>query len=157
MVLRTNLPYITKEIQMIKTQYIPAIVFIFAIFIYLLVFKQFNLTSTNYNYSHFIFGFFTPLILGYTPVHLLFDKKERHSLFTLDLKELNYTRYDWSLLSGVLLTLYWSIDNEIFIDPKENGNSFFNTYTHFIYDISGIICISFIVLTILWWIQKTHK
>lgn len=138
---------------MIKIKYIPLIVFILASCIYLLVYEQFNLITTNYIYSHFLFGFFAPLFFGYFPIHLLLNKKNLCDLTTGNFKELNLVKPLWSLFSGVLITLVWSIGNEVFTDPSENENSFFNAWEHLAYDLAGVVCISVIVIAI----RKTHK
>lgn len=129
----------------------------FAISTFFLVIQFYvvDLIHWNYNLCHILFGFAFPLVLGYMAIPPKLVEPIPFRLFWAKVKRISPSYWPravvgsiardlengvpWSPVAGSVMTLVFSILNEMIIDPKVNGVPFTSAYEHFIADVAGIV------------------
>ncbi|SDR92811.1 hypothetical protein [Pseudomonas prosekii] len=109
---------------------------IFATF-WLIQLNAFNIIVWSYNFCHFLYGFCAALLLGYVTLPTrLFKQSLRDNLRTLQ------TGMPWSPWGGLIIVLFLSAYNEMYVDPLENGIAFSAAYQNFVADMLGLgLCV----------------
>lgn len=114
-----------------------------------------DLILWNYYLCHVLFGFTFPLVLGYMTIPPKLIDPVPFRLFWAQVKRTppkhwpqavagSITRdlekgVPWSPVAGVVMTLFFSILNEMIVDPETNGVPFTSAYGHFIADVAGLV------------------
>ncbi|MGN2406661.1 hypothetical protein ACTACK_07175 [Pseudomonas syringae] len=121
-------------------------------------FRLFDVIGWNYNACHALFGFAFPLALsyfGFTLANLQQPKLSQVIRKVLKIPLLLWPSslarllgrsivrdfnegIPWTPWIGVAITLFFSIGNEMFVDPATNGIPFINAYDHFMADVVGM-------------------
>ena len=135
-----------------------AIITAISITFWIIQFRFFDVIGWNYNVCHALFGFTFPLALSYfgfplTKVQrpklsevvrnvlkiplLLWPSSFARLLFRSIVRDVN-EGIPWTPWIGVAITLFFSIGNEMFVDPATNGIPFINAYDHFVADVVGM-------------------
>ncbi|WP_213940458.1 hypothetical protein [Pseudomonas sp. dw_612] len=106
-----------------------------AIFItfWLVQLNAFNIIRWSYNFCHFLYGFCAALTLGYVTLPSRFFKRSwRENLYALK------AGIPWSPWGGLIIVLFLSAYNEMYVDPRENGIPFSSAYQNFVADMLGL-------------------
>lgn len=117
-------------------------------------FRVFDLIGSHYNFCHMLFGFAFPLLLGYFAIppkqvervkfRVFLDRVLKTPVGAWPLAIARSVVRDfragipWSPLAGVVVTLFFSLGNEVIIDPMTNGIPFTSAYEHFVADVIGM-------------------
>ncbi|MGF6209336.1 hypothetical protein [Pseudomonas frederiksbergensis] len=111
-----------------------------AIFItfWLVQLNAFNIIVWSYNFCHFLYGLCAALLLGYVTIPTRFFKQSLRDNFHA-LK----TGIPWSPWGGLIIVLFLSAYNEMYVDPRENGIPFSAAYQNFVADMLGLaLCLT---------------
>ncbi|MDN3222140.1 hypothetical protein [Pseudomonas nunensis] len=93
----------------------------------------FNIIVWSYNFCHFLYGFCAAMSLGYVTVPSRFFKRSlRENLHVLK------DGIPWSPWGGLIIVLFLSAYNEMYVDPRENGIPFSSAYANFVADMLGL-------------------
>ncbi len=119
---------------------------------------MFDIVNWNYYFCHLLFGFSAPLVFGYMAIPSKNDVDvvplrqfvrnvsavpvsawpgALYRSFRRDLASVK-AGIPWSPWSGLLVTLFFSVGNEVFVDPIKNGIPFTSDYYHFVLDMIGL-------------------
>lgn len=117
-------------------------------------FHVFDLIGWNYNLCHMLFGFAFPLLLGYMAIPPKQVERVKFRVFLIQVISTPVqvwpraivrsigrdfrTGIPWSPLAGVVVTLFFSLGNEMVIDPMTNGTPFTSAYGNFVSDVLGM-------------------
>ncbi|KOY01700.1 hypothetical protein [Pseudomonas nunensis] len=93
----------------------------------------FNIIVWSYNFCHFLYGFCAAMSLGYVTIPTRFFKRSLRENFHV-LKE----GIPWSPWGGLIIVLFLSAYNEMYVDPRENGIPFSSAYANFVADMLGL-------------------
>ncbi|MFJ2685013.1 hypothetical protein ACIOYV_14870 [Pseudomonas sp. NPDC087342] len=93
----------------------------------------FNIIVWSYNFCHFLYGFCAAMSLGYVTVPSRFFKRSLRENFHV-LKD----GIPWSPWGGLIIVLFLSAYNEMYVDPRENGIPFSSAYANFVADMLGL-------------------
>jgi hypothetical protein len=106
-----------------------------AIFItfWLVQLNAFNIIVWSYNVCHFLYGLCAALLLGYVTIPTRFFKQSLRDNFHA-LK----TGIPWSPWGGLIIVVFLSAYNEMYVDPRENGIPFSAAYQNFVADMLGL-------------------
>ena len=104
--------------------YLPMIVFVISSFIFLIFEYYFKLIDNNYTFVHFIFGFLFPLITGYIPLYIFLNQENLKNIFSLKIDKINQVQPKWDIYSGLAITIFWSVGNEVFTDLENSNETF---------------------------------
>lgn len=121
--------------QISKSLFFPCKIFIMILIVFLIFQYSINIVKINYDIVHFIYGYASPLLFGYIPLYQLFSPKKFD--------------YHWSLNSGIIITLSWSLYNEIIVDPQQNGIPFSHAWSNLLADILGLLFLTLTYLLLL--------
>lgn len=99
--------------------------------------NAFNIIVWSYNFCHFLYGFCAALSLGYVTIPTRFFKQSLRENFHA-LKD----GVPWSPWGGLIIVLFLSAYNEMYVDPRENGIPFSAAYQNFVADMLGLaLCV----------------
>lgn len=117
-------------------------------------FRVFDLIRWNYNFCHMLFGFAFPLLLGYMAIPPKQVERVNFRVFLIQVMNTPVrawpraiarsvvrdfrTGIPWSPIAGVLVTLFFSLGNEMVVDPMTNGIPFTSAYGNFVADAVGM-------------------
>lgn len=137
------------------TPAVPLALFVSTIALFVLNQRYgFDIYHQHYYLSHALWGLAWPLAFGY----LWFDPRQITKAMLLEVSAIlranpfwawplalirtprrqQYTGKSWNAWAGALWVLFFSIRNEVFVDPVENGVPFTQAYHHLLADIAGI-------------------
>ncbi|MEK0364395.1 hypothetical protein [Pseudomonas sp. CBC3] len=148
---------------------VPFLIFVaISIGFWVIQFRCFDLIGWNYNACHWLFGFAFPFFLSYVSVPrgrvqvTPFMEVLRQILivpfytwplafvrvvYRSTVRDLN-AGLPWTPWIGALITMAFSVGNEMFVDPVMNGTPFVYAYENFVADAIGIAC--FMLVTSPW-------
>lgn len=127
--------------------YLPMIVFVISSLIFLIFEYYFKLIDNNYTFVHFIFGFLFPLITGYIPLYIFLNQENLKNIFSLNIDKINQVQPKWDIYSGLAITTFWSVGNEVFTDLENLNETIFenNNWHHLVSDFGGMLLITLLV------------
>ena len=139
--------------------FIPGVIFAaISIGFWIIQLRFFDVIGWNYNVCHALFGFTFPLLFS----HFGFPRANLQNPRLLQVVRqvwaipplswpLSFLRLlgrsvardfnegiPWTPWVGVAITLFFSIGNEMLVDPAANGVPFINAYEHFVADVLGM-------------------
>jgi hypothetical protein len=155
--------------------FIPGVIFAaISIGFWIIQLRFFDVIGWNYNACHALFGFAFPLFLSHLGFFSRANLKKPQLLQVvrqvlaipflswplsfLRLVGRSFARdfnegIPWTPWVGVAITLFFSIGNEMLIDPVTNGIPFIHAYEHFVADLSGMA--AFLLVT--WPVVRNNR
>ncbi|WP_070888157.1 hypothetical protein [Pseudomonas argentinensis] len=155
--------------------FIPGLIFAaISIAFCVIQFFVFDIIGWNYSMCNVLFGFTFPLFFSYLsfPRNRLQQPSLRQVLqairviplaswplsFLKVLKRSIARDFNegtsWTPWIGVAITLFFSIGNEVFVDPATNGIPFTEAYHHFLADLAGMA----VFLLVTWpFVRSNHS
>jgi hypothetical protein len=95
--------------------------------------NAFNIIVWSYNFCHFLYGFCAALLLGYVTIpSKLFKRSIKENFHALK------TGIPWSPWGSLIIVLFISAFNEMYVDPRQNGIPFTSAYQNFVADMLGL-------------------
>ena len=135
--------------------YLPMIVFVISSLIFLIFEYYFKLIDNNYTFVHFIFGLLFSLIKVYIPLYIFLNQENLKNIFSLKIDKINQVQPKWDIYSGLAITTFWSVGNEVFTDLENSNETIFenNNWHHLVSDFGGMLLITLLVYLV----YRTNK
>ena len=81
--------------------------------------------------------------------------KNLKNIFSLKIDKINQVQPKWDIYSGLAITTFWSVGNEVFTDLENSNETIFenNNWHHLVSDFGGMLLITLLVYLV----YRTNK